>query len=222
MTTALVTDPARITADWVTAALRASGVAGDASVTEVVRERIGTGLVGQSVRFTLTWDRPGARLPRTVVGKFPSPDAKSRERGSTGGEYEREIRFYTHLAARAGIRAPGCHLAAYDAGTGDFTLLLDDLAPARQGDQLTGCDVGRARAVLAQAAALHAAYWDDRALDGLPYLNRSDPEMLGLFLGQVWPMYRERYRAWMPPGGEEIPNGSSGPFPAGSAPPPAR
>lgn len=200
----LVTDPARVSADWLTAALRASGAAGEASVAEAGRERIGTGLVGQSVRFTLTWDRPDARLPRTVVGKFPSPDAKSRERGSTGGEYEREIRFYTDLAARAGIRVPGCHLAAYDAGTGDFTLLLDDLAPARQGDQLTGCDIGRARAVLTQAAALHAAYWDDRALDDLPYLSRSDPELLGLFLGEVWPMYRERYRAWLPPGGEEI------------------
>ena len=157
MTTApeLIADPARITADWLTAALRASGTAGDASVTDVRRERTGTGLVGQSVRFTLTWDRAAAGLPATVVGKFPAPDGKSRERGRTGGEYEREIRFYSDLAARAGVRVPGCHLAAYDTETADFTLLLDDLAPARQGDQLTGCDVGQARDEAAQHVVGH-------------------------------------------------------------------
>jgi len=198
----LVADPAQVTEAWLTRTLRAAGVAGDASVVGVRRTRIGTGLVGQSIRFALTWDRPGD-LPDTVVGKFPSPDPKSRERGHTGGEYEREVRFYQDLAARAGIRVPRCHLAAYDPDTGDFTLLLDDLAPARQGDQLTGCDVTQARAALAEAAALHAAYWDDRTLDDLPYLSRPDPELLGAFLADVWPVFREQYRAYLPPGGEE-------------------
>lgn len=201
----LVAEPARVTPGWLTAALRATGAAGDASVVGVGRTRIGTGLVGQSIRFTLTWDRPGDQ-PRTVVGKFPSPDPKSRARGHTGGEYEREVRFYRDLAAGAGIRVPRCHLAAYDPDSGDFTLLLDDLAPARQGDQLTGCDVAQARAALTEAAALHAAYWDDRDLDDLPYLNRAhrDPELLGAFIADVWPVFREQYRAWLPPGGEEL------------------
>ena len=198
----LVPDPARITASWLTAAL--GDVAGDASVAGVRAERIGTGLVGQSIRFTLTWDRTGPGLPETVVGKFPSPDAKSRERGRAGGEYEREIRFYSELAARARIRVPVCHLAAYDTGSGDFTLLLGDLAPARQGDQLAGCDTGQARAALTEAAALHAAYWDDPALDELPYLSRNEPELLGAFLADAWPVFLGRYRSYLPPGGEKI------------------
>lgn len=200
----VIAEPARVTAGWLTAAL--GSVVGDASVTGVRRERIGTGLVGQSVRFTLSWDRARTGLPRTVVGKFPSPDARSRERGRTGGEYEREVRFYSELAgraARAGLHVPACHVAAYDSGSGDFTLLLEDLAPARPGDQLVGCDVGQARAALAEAAALHAAYWDDPALEELPYLSRNDPEILGAFLADVWPVFLGRYRSYLPPGGEE-------------------
>ena len=202
----LVTDPAAVTPGWLTAALRASGVTTDASVVAARRARIGTGLVGQNIRFTLTWDRAGRDLPHTVVGKFPSPDAKSRERGVTGGEYEREVRFYQRLASGARISVPRCHLAVYDDATGDFTLLMDDLAPARTGDQLTGCDVAEARYALTQAAALHAAYWDDRSLDTLPYLRRAHegPELLGAFLAEVWPVFRERYRDALPPGGAAL------------------
>lgn len=202
----LVADPANATPAWLTGALRAGGVGAGASVVDARRDRIGTGLVGQSIRFTLTWDREGPGLPRTVVGKFPSPDAKSRERGATGGEYEREVRFYQQLAGAAGIRVPRCHYAAYNTVNGDFTLLLDDLAPARQGDQLIGCYVAQARAALAEAAALHAAYWADPALDDLPYLNRyhTAPDLLGAFIGEVWPVFREQYRAALPPGGAAL------------------
>jgi hypothetical protein len=202
----LVADPDQATPDWLTAALGSGGLAGGASVVDVRRERIGTGLVGQCIRFTLDWDRTDPGLPRAVIGKFPSPDPKSRERGATGGEYEREVRFYQRLAAAAGIRVPRCHYAAYNSVSGDFALLLDDLAPARQGDQLTGCDLPQARAALDQAAALHAAYWADPVLDDLPYLNRSHaaPDLLGAFIADVWPVFREQYHAALPPGGAAL------------------
>lgn len=203
---ALCADPARVTPAWLTEVLRTAAVTDDAAVTAVRRERIGTGLVGQNVRFHLTWDSGAATLPRTVVAKFPSPDAVSRARGVTGGEYEREVRFYQRLAARARLRVPVCHLAALDETTGDFVIVLEDLAPARPGDQLTGCDLDQARAALREAAALHAAYWDDPALDGLPYLRRlhAEPEPLGAFLTAVWPDFVAAYGDALPPGGTEL------------------
>ena len=70
--------------------------------------------------------------------------------------YEVEVGFYNDVASTVDVRTPRCHLAAIDLETHDFVLLLDDLAPARQGDQLAGCDVDLAERVLDQAAAFHA------------------------------------------------------------------
>ncbi|WP_214405713.1 aminoglycoside phosphotransferase family protein [Pseudonocardia lacus] len=198
-----VTDPAEVDPAWLTAALHAAS--GGAEVVGVERERIGTGLVGQCVRFTLTWDRPGAG-PAAVVGKFPSPDPKSRERGRTGGEYLREVRFYQRLAGRAGLRLPRCHLAVLDEATCDFTLLLDDLAPAVQGDQMAGCSPEQSADALAQAALLHAAYWSDPVLDEEPCLQRVPgyAEGLGQFLTAVWPGFLAEYADALPPGGVRL------------------
>jgi hypothetical protein len=198
----LVTDPADISAEWLTEALR--DASGAASVTSFTRERIGTGLVGQCVRFHLDWDRPGG--PATVVGKFPSPDEKSRSRGRSGGEYLREVRFYQRLADRAGLRLPRCHLAVLDDATCDFTLLLDDLAPAVQGDQMAGASVEQARMILREAARLHAAYWDDPVMQAEPYLARSEAgtQAIGDLLTAVYPGFLAGYADALPPGGAEL------------------
>ena len=56
------------------------------------------------------------------------------------GAYYREIAFYRDLAARIGGPLARCHLAEYDDGEGWFTLVLEDVASAVQGDQIAGCD----------------------------------------------------------------------------------
>ena len=134
-----VFDPDEVSAAWLTAVLRAAAttdVTGE--VTSVSAERIGAGKVGDNVRFTLTWSPPNSG-PATVVGKFPSPDPMSRAAGVSLGNYEREVRFYTELAHTVGVRAPACHYAMLDGETGDFVLVLADLAPATVGDQVAGC-----------------------------------------------------------------------------------
>lgn len=203
MTAGLVTDPADVTAEWLSEALAA--VSGGAEVTGFARERIGTGLVGLCVRFAVTWNRPGGG-PSSVVGKFPSPDERSRARGRSGGEYLREVRFYQRLAGRAGLRLPACHLAVLDEETCDFTLLLDDLAPAVPGDQLAGATLDQARAVLREAALLHAAYWADPALRGEPYLARTaaGTEAVGQLLTALYPRFLAAYADALPPGGAEL------------------
>jgi hypothetical protein len=202
MSAGLVTDPAAVTAEWLTEALQ--GASGGASVTSFRRERIGTGLVGQCIRFHLEWDRAGG--PATVVGKFPSPDEKSRNRGRSGGEYLREVRFYQRLAGRAGLRLPRCHLALLDDDTRDFTLLLDDLAPAVQGDQMTGATLEQARVVLREAALLHAAYWADPVLAEEPYLARTPEgtQAIGQLLTALYPGFLAGYADVLPPGGAEL------------------
>jgi aminoglycoside/choline kinase family phosphotransferase len=43
----------------------------------------------------------------------------------------------------------------------DFILLLDDLAPAVQGDQIAGCDANSARLAVEALAGLHGSCWCD-------------------------------------------------------------
>jgi Phosphotransferase enzyme family len=171
-TVELLDDPERIDAAWLTEAL--AGQAGsDARVVDVQRELVGTGQVGCNFRFHLTWEGPEAGLPQTVVGKFPSPDPTSRATAVGSRLYEKEVRFYTEIAPTVDIRTPAVHVALCEPGTGRFVLLLEDLAPARVGDQVQGCGPAEARAALAEAARLHAPRWGDPALEHLEWLAGS-------------------------------------------------
>lgn len=60
-----------ITPAWMTQVLRGAGH--DATVTEISGKRVGTGQVGESVRFTLSYRGEAKGAPATVVGKFPRP-----------------------------------------------------------------------------------------------------------------------------------------------------
>ena len=151
-----VSSPDHVDAAWLTATLGAAGVASGA-VAAVAAEAIGVGKVGDNVRFTLAWDPPGSG-PATVVGKFPSADPTSRDAGVALGNYEREVLFYQHLAGSLRVHAPACHLAELD-DTGDFVVLMDDVAPAEPGDQLRGCTVEHAERAVAELVGLHAPYW---------------------------------------------------------------
>ena len=48
---------------------------------------------------------------------------------------------------------------ADDPATSDFVLLMHDLAPAVQGDQLNGCTLGQAELAVETIAGLHASTW---------------------------------------------------------------
>ena len=71
------THPGEVTSDWLTERLRDAGALDAGRVTEIRWEAIGTGQVGDSARFHLTYDRKTA-APSTVAGKFPAVDAMSR------------------------------------------------------------------------------------------------------------------------------------------------
>ena len=163
--------PEAIDAAWLTAALQGAGV--DAVVDRFTARPIGTGQIGDSVRFALTYGRGGESAPASIVGKFPSADPQSFGTGVALGNYHREVMFYRHLAAGALIRTPKCLLADVEESSGEFVLLMEDLAPAEQGDQLKGVSLDQARLVIDEAAKLHASHWNDAGLDDLPWVSGS-------------------------------------------------
>jgi aminoglycoside phosphotransferase (APT) family kinase protein len=187
--------PEAVDARWLTEALQAGGV--DAVVAGFEARAVGTGQIGDSIRFRLRYARGGEAAPASVVGKFPSADPVSFGTGVALGNYVREVRFYQHLAATAGISTPRWYVADADEATGEFVLLMEDLAPAEQGDQLAGVTLEQARAVVDEAAKLHASHWQDPALDELPWVSGSKAAPPGAAspdaVQDLWRAFRERY-----------------------------
>jgi hypothetical protein len=187
----LISDPARADAQWFTDVLRYARVLDGAAVTAVQSQRIGTGQMGQNFAFSLTYDGPAPRAPKTIVGKFPSPEAKSRAAARTFRTYEREVGFYQEVAHTVDIRVPFCYLADIDHQTGDFVLLFEDLRPAVQGDQIAGCSIEQAVLAMDELAALHAPRWGDPSLAEIDWLGQSEDAeptaMIQMAYQGLWP-----------------------------------
>ena len=128
-------NPTDITPQWLTDVLAMNDFSG--TVLDFTSESHGTGQVGENVRYTL---KGQGDIPETVVGKFASPDPVSRQTGIDTNNYLREVHFYKHLNDRVNIQTPLVYFTEADATTHDFVILMEDLAPGVQGDQLAGCD----------------------------------------------------------------------------------
>lgn len=148
-----------MTTEWLTEVLADAGVGGGAEITGMDLTSIGTGQVGENVRFVLTWSAPDPSLPETVVGKFPSQSEISRGTAALTGTYVREVGFYRDLADSVSICVPVVHYVAGDVEANDFVLIMQDIRGAEQGDQLGGCTVEQAELAIDQAAALHGPTW---------------------------------------------------------------
>jgi hypothetical protein len=187
--------PEAIDADWLTRALQAARI--EAVVSSFEARPVGTGQIGDSVRFRLTYARASDDAPASIVGKFPSADPDSFRTGVALGNYVREVRFYQQLARTALISTPVCHMAEVDEASGEFVLLMEDLAPAEQGDQLTGVTMAQAERVVDEAAKLHASHWEDEAIEELAWVSgtraspasQATPEAVQM----LWGGFRQRY-----------------------------
>jgi len=155
--------PETIDARWLTERLREGGHP-SASVLGFTSKTIGTGQVGKCVRFDLDLAGGDEDTPRTLVGKFPSDNDLSRDSAVAMGIYEREVFFYRDLAPRLSIRVPRCYYADIRGQGPEFLILMEDMNPARQGDQLAGCSPEVARVAVLQLVGLQAPTWCDARL----------------------------------------------------------
>ncbi|MBL6752580.1 MAG: phosphotransferase [Nevskia sp.] len=164
-----VVRPEAVTPSWLTQALRQRGV--DATVESLRAEVVIAGYVGDCRRFFITYKgTPPPDAPPTVFGKFTSGDALAAESGKKMGFYRREVMFYQQLAHRTRIRAPAAYVAEIDADD-NCVLILEDLAPATNRDQVEGCTVDEAQQALREAALLHAEFWNDLELMKQPWVS---------------------------------------------------
>ena len=90
---------------------------------------------------------------RTVLAKLPTADAATRS--FLHGSYAIEVAFSASCCRPLQVRAPATYFAAISDDPeqrGTFTLLLEDLAPAAQGDQVRGCTPEQAGAAVENVA----------------------------------------------------------------------
>ncbi len=91
---------------------------------------------------------------------------------------------------------PRCYYAAIEGEGPEFVLLLEDLAPAEQGNQLEGCSLEVADAAVQELVGLHAPSWCDESLRGVDWLGEPSDITIqlgkGLYAGQL-PGFLERY-----------------------------
>lgn len=181
--------PDEITAEWMSGVL-------DADVSDLAHDRIGDGLVGLNLRVTVT---SRDDVAESVVLKLPSLDETSRATGIALRNYEREVKFYERIASTVDIRVPHCFHSAWDEATGDFVLVLEDMAPAEQGDQVAGCDAQTAEAAVAELARLHGPRWDDASLHDHEFLGRrTGPDDVDQLCG-LWSMFLPGFLATYEP-----------------------
>ncbi len=168
-----------------------------AQISDIRWEPIGTGQVGDSVRFHISCEGTNC----TLAGKFPAADPASRGTAAMLGLYRKEVEFYRSVASHLDVRVPQIHFAAVDETGGDFFLLFEDVGPARQGDQISSCTIADARAAIGQAAAIHAPSWGRRDLLEANWIMPPTDlhDRLRLMYPQAQKIFRDRYANTLEP-----------------------
>ncbi len=192
----LITDPELITPEWLTEALKISGLLpAKGRVTSAEWENIGTGKMGDNARFHLSYDG-NYKAPCTLIAKLPAADETARSIAGGMGAYRKEVMFYKELAGLSSIRTADIYLALIDASGSDFILLMEDLAPAQPGNQLVSETMEHAKQALSEAARLHAAFFGKDELLASDYITHTDADGAAMgqeLLEQSWPGFVERF-----------------------------
>ena len=145
--------PDEVTASWLSDVLRTGVDAVDVSP-------IGTGQTGATYRVAVRYGSD-AGLPGSFVVKLPAQDEAVRDRVALS--YRSEHAFYTEVADTVAVPLARCyHCAIADEGA-QFVLLLADMAPAEQGDQILGCTPAQAHLAVTALAGLHGPRFNDQA-----------------------------------------------------------
>ena len=153
--------PDDLTADWWAQTLEAAGHSVD--VRGFTAADVGTGQVGRCIRYVFDYAGEAGHAPTSVVAKFSSDDATSRDTGQALGTYRTEVNFYKHIAPKVGIRVPNCYFAEIDESGRDHLIVMQDLSPAQQGDQIAGAGVDVVRSAVLELVGLQAPTWCDRS-----------------------------------------------------------
>lgn len=199
--------PAQISPSAISTALRAAGVIDQGAVTSLELEPIQehSAFNAQLVRLYLSYDLQKTGAPKSLVAKLPTARAELHENAAVFQPGLKECWFYRVGASQTPLHVPHCYYNMVDPATGASILLLQDLAPARAGNQLAGASVDHAKLALQAAARLHGAWWQNELLEelfdtgelGAPADAAQD--FVAQLFRQSWPRFVANSQGDMPP-----------------------
>jgi hypothetical protein len=173
----LLESTGEITARWMERAFAAGGAVTPQRIAIEPRiAPIGHGTSGMTAQVHLGYNVGTITAPTDVIAKFGR--AKGVSPGLSPGE--RELLTYRLLCNDATFRKPRLWFGERDE-TGLTNLVLEDLSSkTRPGDQIAGCSIDEARAVVSELAAFHAAFWGGEEALASEWLIRHE-QMLPLY-----------------------------------------
>jgi len=197
--------PEALSTEWLTDALRSTGIIKTAKVasfeTEVIGE--GSGFIGQLARVKLHYDAAEAGAPASLIAKFPAAGVAGREIGNLFDFYRREIKFYEEIAHEIELSTPRRYYSASNLDTGEHILLLEDMHPARVGDHAEGCTLEEAELAIRNIAKFHATWWESPRLeeiaDWMPMIDAPVHQSAQNSYQQAWAPFIENFGDRMTP-----------------------
>jgi hypothetical protein len=162
----------------------------------------GDGLVGELWRVIPRYAEPRPDAPASLVLKLVSSHPATRSVFRHLKFYEREVRFYRELASTLPIATASCLHAALAPRGDSFVLVLEDLGHLRAGDQLVGCGLADAEAVVDTLARLHA-HAQQSELDWAPRWGDA-ADFSEAVHRRLWPRFLEQYGTLVPSEVREI------------------
>jgi thiamine kinase-like enzyme len=197
--------PGDMTAEWLTAALRGSNTITKSSVTSFDLDAdiaAGAGFMGQLARVKLRYDQPEPGAPLSLIAKFPTYGPENRAIADMFRMYETETRFYEEIAGNVELRTPKRYHSARATDSTDFILLMEDLAPARVGDQVAGCSKAQAELAIRELAKFHATWWQSPKLAELDWVwPFNQPVRVAAAqgaYGQAWASFKQMWAKNVP------------------------
>jgi len=201
----LIANPKQVTSDWLNDVLAASGIQATARRVDV--QPVTTGYFGNSCRLVPSYRFRDAETPESFFLKMATEHEAARQTAAQQAMYRNEIRFYQQLAHRVNISTPHCYYADISDDDSMYVLLLEDLAPLKQVDQLQGCNLSQSRLAVQEVAGLHASTWrgkgstrQGKAIDACDWVQV--PLALASSFAEAMtacvPAFLERYGAGVP------------------------
>ena len=116
-----------------------------------------------------------------MIVKYPTDLPQTRAVVDAYQCYKRACDFYRLFARETPLRVPVLYHEELE-GSGDFVLLIEDLAPARTGDQVAGNSAEDTRRAVLAIAQHHAHFWERTAeIEGL--FDADDPAQCAVLEG---------------------------------------
>ena len=158
-----VTEPATVSAERVTAALRRCAALSTAQVHDVAIESVRDTIFSRITRLRLTYQSADTGAPATLILKTGLP--KWRSSRWVGGH--QEVAFYRDIAeAMTRHLAPRCFEAQWNPETKDWSLLLEDLTDTHMLPTAWPLPPSHSQCerIVDAWARFHAGWWDDSRL----------------------------------------------------------